>query len=395
MQNRKSEEAFSVPFGRKRRHAPFTFLFSILLAFVAGCASPSDPVERKPPIPSTVKDLAAAQSGGDVILTFTVPNETTERRPLADPPTIEIYRVNPTISTPDKPAASANHPTLLVTIPAAMVDQYSTQGTFRYPQALAAQDFLGKDEQTISYMVRTRASEKRESADSNAVTVHVYAVAKPIEDLKADVTHAAIVLTWTAPEQNLAGLPSAITDYKVYRSAPESNETEKSARKVSPRLIGEAPAGTTIFSDPNFEFGKNYVYVIRSVVTTPSGPLESADSNSLGLTPKDVFPPAAPQGLEVVFVPAQGDVAGHLELSWAISPETDIAGYNVYRNGDENVSGTRQNKDLLLTPAFRDMNVEPGHRYSYTVTAVDRSGNESARSEAASAEVSAANQTTQ
>ena len=35
------------------------------------------------------------------------------------------------------------------------------------------------------------------------------------------------------------------------------------------------------------------------------------------------------------------------------------------------------NTDLLLTPAFRDMNVQPGHRYFYTVTAVDRAGNES------------------
>jgi hypothetical protein len=33
--------------------------------------------------------------------------------------------------------------------------------------------------------------------------------------------------------------------------------------------------------------------------------------------------------------------------------------------------------ELLLAPAHRDTSVEPGHRYWYSVTAVDRAGNES------------------
>ena len=109
----------------------------------------------------------------------------------------------------------------------------------------------------------------------------------------------------------------------------------------------------------------------------PSGTLESGDSNLAVVTPRDTFPPVAPQGLLVVLVPAQGGAAAHLELSWAISPETDIAGYNVYRGDQESTPGTRLNTELLLTPAFRDMNIQPGHRYFYSVTAVDRTGNES------------------
>jgi fibronectin type 3 domain-containing protein len=35
---------------------------------------------------------------------------------------------------------------------------------------------------------------------------------------------------------------------------------------------------------------------------------------------------------------------------------------------------------LLPTPAVRDTSVQAGHRYWYTVTAVDRAGNESALS---------------
>jgi fibronectin type 3 domain-containing protein len=98
--------------------------------------------------------------------------------------------------------------------------------------------------------------------------------------------------------------------------------------------------------------------------------------------------------LLVVDVPAQGDVPAHLELSWGISPETDLAGYNVYRSDQEGVPGMRVNTELLLTPAFRDMNAVPGRRYSYSVTAVDRSGNESPVSAAASGAVPAESPTT-
>ncbi|MGA8367771.1 MAG: hypothetical protein WB716_10695, partial [Candidatus Acidiferrales bacterium] len=89
-------------------------------------------------------------------------------------------------------------------------------------------------------------------------------------------------------------------------------------------------------------------------------------------------------GLIAVCVPAQDGTPPHAELSWAISPETNIAGYNVYRSGEADVPGTRLNATPLLSPAFRDMNSTPGQRYFYSVTAVDRSGNESPASVAVS-----------
>jgi len=50
---------------------------------------------------------------------------------------------------------------------------------------------------------------------------------------------------------------------------------------------------------------------------------------------------------------------------------------HVYRSEQADRSGNRLNTELLRTPAFRDMNVLPGHRYFYSVTAVDHAGNES------------------
>ena len=127
------------------------------------------------------------------------------------------------------------------------------------------------------------------------------------------------------------------------------------------------------------EFGKTYTYSVRSVAQYPDVQVESADSNIVTVTPRDIFPPAAPVGSIIVPVPAQNGQPGYLDLSWSISEETDIGGYNVYRSEQEGAPGNKLNPQLLLTPAFRDMNVVAGRRYFYTVTAVDRAGNESSR----------------
>jgi len=98
-------------------------------------------------------------------------------------------------------------------------------------------------------------------------------------------------------------------------------------------------------------------------------------------------PPAAPANLVVVLVPATSESPAAIELSWSISPETDVAGYHVYRSEQEGPPGERLNPELLLVPAFRDTSVMEGHRYYYTVAAVDRAGNESPRSAPVTVEV--------
>jgi len=105
--------------------------------------------------------------------------------------------------------------------------------------------------------------------------------------------------------------------------------------------------------------------------------LESSDSNIALVTPKDTFPPAAPQGIVAATLP--GDSPGSLvvDLSWSINIELDLAGYRVYRSDQEGLRGDLLTPELLPTPAYRDTSVVAGKHYWYTVTAVDRAGNES------------------
>jgi len=382
--------------------APLAVFRSALPAFLAilligGCAAPGDPYARNSLVPQPVADLTASQSGDDVVLTFTLPKEAVDHRPLEQPPAIEIYRDFQQSSGPGQ--APPSKPTLLVTIPAATEDRYTEQGHIRYTDSLHADDFTSYPNTLAVYVVRTFVSEKKLSANSAAASVPIHPVPDLVDDVKAEVTHSAIVLTWTAPRTSFGGPPPPISGYAVYRAEVEpGNPSAPAASAIDLKLksplakIGETP--TTTYQDEQFDFGGTYVYSVRSITQYPSAALESAGSKLTVVEARDTFPPDTPQGLVVVLVPAQSQAAARLELSWAISPEPDIAGYNVYRSEQAGAPGTRVNTDLLPTPAFRDMNVLPGRRYSYTVTAVDRSGNESPASESVSGGVPAESRST-
>ncbi|MGA8450090.1 MAG: hypothetical protein WB707_07660 [Candidatus Acidiferrales bacterium] len=381
----------------------FRFLLSIFAfaVFVGGCAAPGEPVERKPRAPTPVADLAATQRGNDTILSFTLPKESVDRRPLKQPPTIEIYRDFAAVPAASG-AAAANaspsaptNPTLLVTIPSAMVDQYDDRGHIRYVDSLKPEDFAQHPGAQALYIVRTRTSPKKESADSNVATLRIEPAADAITDLQAQVTHQGVVLHWTPPQKDLVGSAPPLASYRVYRSQPESQgesgalNPSKENSKVNAPFVRIGDISAPPFRDPQITFGNTYTYSVRSVVQYQDVQLESGDSDLVTVTPRDTFPPAAPQGLVVVYFPAHDAAPAYFDLSWSINAENDIAGYNIYRTEQEGAPGSKLNPQLLLTPSFRDMNVVSGHHYFYSVTAVDRAGNESPASTAASGDMPA------
>jgi fibronectin type 3 domain-containing protein len=150
--------------------------------------------------------------------------------------------------------------------------------------------------------------------------------------------------------------------------------------KQEPRFSPLALTESNSYRDTSFSFDHTYVYMVRSVIQADGKELESSDSQPVTVTPRDTFPPAPPQGLVAAVLPGSTSGTVLVDLSWSINLETDLAGYHVYRSEQEGTRGQLLNADLLPTPAIRDTSVEPGHRYWYTVTAVDRAGNESAPS---------------
>jgi hypothetical protein len=374
----------------------FYFLFSIFILY--GCAAPGEPLERKPPTPDPVTDLNASQSGNDVILTFTLPRDSVERREIQKPISVNVYRnFEPVPPANSSAAVAPANPTLLLTIPPAMVDRYMVQGRVRFVDSLRAEDFSAAGSEAV-YLVRTFVSPKKLSANSDVAALAVYPPTNPIADLKTAYSRSGVTLSWTPPEKTLIGAAPNIAFYRVFRAEMESSQNaganpsatgnmEASNPKVPFARIAEAASPP--YTDTQTELGKTYVYSVRSVAQYPGVQIESLDSNFATITPKDVFPPPAPQDLVAAFVPAAGGTAAYLDLSWSISAATDIAGYNVYRSEEASGPGTRVNSELLLTPAFRDMNAVPGRIYFYTVTAIDRSGNESLASPPAAGSIPA------
>jgi hypothetical protein len=95
----------------------------------------------------------------------------------------------------------------------------------------------------------------------------------------------------------------------------------------------------------------------------------------------DTTAPVAPIGLVAT---AQG--GGTVRLTWAPNAEPDLAGYEVYRAPDSSGPFTRLNGSVVAGAQYLDATVPGGTgTLWYEVSAEDVSGNESARSAAASA----------
>jgi fibronectin type 3 domain-containing protein len=197
------------------------------------------------------------------------------------------------------------------------------------------------------------------------------------------VTESAVELNWAVPAGIAAGEPaSPVTGYRIYRSeihssVPASSPHELAAGKPESDATLLASSETNSYRDTSIVFDYTYVYIVRSVIQVEGVELESSGSQPVTVTPRDTFPPAAPQGLVAALLPGATPGRFIVDLSWSINLETDLAGYHVYRSEQEGTRGQLVTPDLLPTPAVRDTSVEPGHRYWYTVTAVDRAGNES------------------
>jgi hypothetical protein len=312
-----------------------------------------------------------------------LPGRTATGKRLAEPPTIEIYRG--AVKADGSADLKSFH--MVYTIPGSLAANYIVEKHIEFVDPIAAEETRSHPGGKVAYLVRTRISAKKASPDSNIVQLAVYPVPEGITDLEARVTETAVELSWTAPTKTSGGEPLPQFGYRIYRGQLDSPgeasaleaATDAAAKdlrhvkwKSKPALL--ASPETNSYRDTDFEFNKTYVYVVRSAIANGAA-LESADSRPAIVTPKDIFPPAAPQGLVAAVLHSASEAA--VDLSWSINSEPDVAGYRVYRSESEGVRGEPLSADLSPSPAYRDATAQSGRRYWYSVTAIDRAGNES------------------
>ncbi|KXU21916.1 hypothetical protein EGX35_01225 [Clavibacter nebraskensis] len=164
-------------------------------------------------------------------------------------------------------------------------------------------------------------------------------------DLVVTAGDASASLVWTA------STAADIAGHRVYRS------TTNPVAITPANLVGTVGTEPS-FTDSGLANRTTYHYAVVAVdaVGNASAPA-TADAR-----PVDTAPPAAPVG--VVATGADGKVL----LSWTANADPDIAGYDVYRDG-EKLTGTP-----LTAPAFTDTGLVNDTAYAYTVTANDDTG---------------------
>src|SRR5215467_15360743 len=190
MENRKGKYAL-LPESFKQGAPIFPFLILFFL-FAFGCGAPGDPVPPSPLIPVAVSDLAARQAGDGVELVFSLPPKTVSGEKLTAPPAIEIVRG----SLRANGAPDAKSFRVVYTIPGALVANYVASGHVRFTDPISPAETKANPGATYAYLIRTRLSKKRASADSNVVTAKLYPVPQPVSSVQLQITETAVNLTW-------------------------------------------------------------------------------------------------------------------------------------------------------------------------------------------------------
>lgn len=356
----------------KRRGVLLLLSFVVLACclFIGACGKrrpPLPPVER---VPQRTELLSGVQQGNQVILSWPAPQRNAADGSVQSIRRIDIFRLaeQPDAPLPLTEEEFSRRSTLIGSVDFAAIQTAS--GTLTYTDTLE----LAGEKTRLRYALRYANAFGQRAAFSNFLLIEPAARIAQTPRLEApQVSEAAVILRWQAPAANIdESTPVNLLGYNLYRS-------EKSQPGQGQTPLNTALINATTYADKNFRFNEQYNYVVRSVsLGTGGAQVESLNSNTVSVTPVDVYPPSAPTSLSIAAAP------NRLSLFFPANPERDVAGYNVYRTLDPNLpkeSWTRLTQMLLTRTTFQDEAVESGKKYYYYLTAVDTAGNESKPSE--------------
>jgi len=354
--------------------APVALACALVLA---GCGTPGAPLPPSLNLPDPVTDLAATRTGDRVALTWTMPKKNTDKLLLKGNVAVRVcHKEDQATCTP---------------VNAKLSVAPGSSGTFTDTLAPALSSGTPRP---LIYFVELTNRNGRSAGQSNAAAMLAGQAPAPVTGLAAQVRKEGVVLRWTPDSPHaairlhrtlLTPQPSAAPGTKPKSQqgilAPPPEPLEQSLLVDAGPSSVEAPDHAL---DKDVRFGQTYEYRAQRVarVTVNGQALELAGELSAPIRVEilDVFPPAVPTGLAAVATAADATAPASIDLSWQPVSDADLAGYQVYRREADGAWQRITPAQPVVGPAFHDGQVQPGHTYRYTVTAVDQGGHESARS---------------
>jgi hypothetical protein len=353
---------------------------ALLPIVLAGCGQTGAPLPPSLQLPIPVSDLTAARVANRVTLKWTMPHRTTDNLPLKGPQPVHICR-----RISDGPCTTVADVSFTPQKPATYDDTLPAELTTNAPQLLA-------------YSIEVQNRHGRSAGGSNIAYTASGVAPPPFSNAHGEVSADGVVLQWQ-PTQPIGDGPK-VEIQRTLLSAPKVANAEvksKSPLGGTPALIKDQtlvvrlPSSTDTGQalDPDAAFDQRYSYRISRIATLTldgkSIEIAGPQSSEIVVDTRDTFPPRVPTGLFAVAATNEGAV----DLSWAPGTEKDLAGYAVYRREANQQPQRISPAAPLPAPAFRDSSAQLGREYFYSVTAIDRDGNESARSTEAAETLSA------
>jgi hypothetical protein len=350
------------------------FVFLSLFSLLQGCGRKLAPEPPLQVLPAQVEPVRLSQEGSDVVLRFPFPSKTNGGATLTNLTGVTVYREligaregeRPPEAPKDAAARAREEKGFR-----ARAEEIQKLTRAELDAATVGPDVVVRDPLApvfregrigrvfLRYGVTATRDKKKSSELSPLVAVLPRVPPDRPFRVVATVEEARVCLDWSPPFAMLDGTrPAVVAGYAVYRR--DAGDEEYEDRPLGVTLGATTYVDTTVVPD------RKYVYTLRAAPVAELPLILGPASDEVAVSTADVFPPNAPDG---VLSLAE---AGGTRLVWNPSLAGDLASYRVYRR---DAGAWRLIAQDLKDPVYFDAGVSARE---YGVTAVDKSGNESA-----------------
>jgi len=357
-----------------------------------GCGKQGPPLPPLRAIPAPTKDLTLRQQGTNVLFELTYPKTSAGGQALDGIKAVEVYEAVQPAPAEGKPqpleakafspiakkafqvtdadvgaSTFGDHLIFSMPLPAGAMTPVAPPAPKTPPKAPAKPPATATPTAPAApvtppvprpaaryYAVRTISKNGEKSDFSNQVSLIPKAPPPGPDQVATTGRPDGVLVEWSP-------VPGAL-GYAVYRRDAQE--------KGHGQPVHPAGASEKSWLDNTAHFGQSYIYAVTAFNDRDPF-VESSFASEREIHYIDRFPPPPPTELVGL-----GET-GRIRLVWKASEAEDLAGYIVYRRGPQG-DFTRLTAQPLTAAEYVDTAVKAGETYSYRVTAIDQTGNESA-----------------